>query len=143
VNSEILGRSHGRNVLHFPLISEGRGLMLNQKRFYMKVSIIYEPGCPNYQKAREIVEEVCQTEGLEFSIEMIDSTSRDLDPRWRGFGSPTVLLDGQEVDPSDGQGQCCRVYRNEEGALQGFPSRKAVAELIRRSSSSDSGVEMN
>ena len=108
----------------------------------MKISIIYEPDCPNYAHARSLVEKICVSEGVDYSIEMIDSTIDFLSGSssdFRKYGSPTVFVEGRELVPSGGSGKCCRVYTGDRGQLQGVPSRADISEAIRRESSGTAG----
>jgi len=57
----------------------------------------------------------------------------------RGFGSPTILVNGEDVAPAphpwEGRngsgGPSCRVYRQEDGGLEGVPPRALLSEAVR------------
>ncbi|MBR32169.1 MAG: hypothetical protein CMN77_12765 [Spirochaetaceae bacterium] len=122
-------------ALSFPWISQVvRSQSVHFSVDRMKISIIYEPDCPNYGQARSLVEEVCSSEGVDYSIEMIDSTIESSSD-FRKYGSPTVFVEGRELEPSGDSGNCCRVYTGDRGQLQGVLSRAAILEAIRRESS--------
>ncbi|MEQ8353511.1 MAG: hypothetical protein RH862_18695 [Leptospiraceae bacterium] len=106
----------------------------------MKISILYEPDCPNFEQARAEVESLCRQENLDFSIEMVDTSSKNCPSELRNFGSPSVLVDGQEVDAASDAGKCCRIYRGSGGQLQGFPSRQSILDAIQRSRDVSSGT---
>lgn len=49
----------------------------------------------------------------------------------RGYGSPTILVDGRDVaGGSPGEHACCRLYESESAALAGVPDLAAIARAI-------------
>jgi hypothetical protein len=100
----------------------------------MKVELLYFDDCPNYEalapKLRELVAVEGVAEGVELRrIESVDEAERE------GFlGSPTVRVNGADVDPGASKrtdfGLKCRLYRSEEGT-SGVPPIAWVLEAIR------------
>ena len=90
----------------------------------MKVELLYFEGCPSYERLlhrlREIVGKSAPGAEIELRrIETIEQAERE-----RFLGSPTVRVDGSDVDPDaearEEFGLECRLYRTENG-LQPVP----------------------
>lgn len=50
----------------------------------------------------------------------------------RGFGSPTILVDGQDVAgaASGGSAECCRLYADDAGRRAGAPSIESIVAAL-------------
>ena len=101
----------------------------------MTVELLYFDGCPSYAellpRLRELVAELAPEGGLELlRIESIEQAERE-----RFLGSPTVRVDGEDVDPTakdrDDFGLECRLYRTEEGLVRTPPESWIRAKLAR------------
>lgn len=69
-----------------------------------------------------------------------DRTSPESPAYARGYGSPTVLVDGRDLVgavPGDG-GSSCRLYHRGFGGFDGAPSAEQVAQVLRVSSAEPS-----
>ena len=88
----------------------------------MKIQLLYFPECPNVDAAREALRHALAAEQLGADVEEID-VEAPAAPEWaRGWGSPTILIDGEDVAGQQPSGSsCCRLYAD------GAPS----VELIR------------
>jgi hypothetical protein len=98
-----------------------------------RVELIYDTDCPNVQRARRALLEGFNLAGLQPSWTEWDRKSPDSPAYARGYGSPTILVDGWDVGgaaPGDG-GSSCRLYHNGSGAFGGAPSAEQVAEVLR------------
>ncbi|MDG6920100.1 MAG: hypothetical protein JRN34_03465 [Nitrososphaerota archaeon] len=99
-----------------------------------KVELMYFEGCPSYKTTLEDIQEVVEQEGLDVRIELVKVDSEKDAQRLRFPGSPTVRVDGVDVDvaarqPSD-FGLVCRLYRA-GGRLSGSPSREMLRRAIK------------
>jgi hypothetical protein len=80
----------------------------------MRIEVLYMEGCPAYQATVERVSAELSERGLETEIRLIRVESED-QARILGFlGSPTVRIDGVDIEPGTGDsrgfGFACRVY---------------------------------
>ena len=98
-----------------------------------RVEILYFDGCPNHAAARALVERVAAELRVEPQIELVDVTDAAAAAQLRFLGSPTVRVDGRDVEPgADERGDfvfSCRVYRSERG-LSGQPDAGWVREAL-------------
>ena len=89
-----------------------------------RVEILYFDGCPNHEPARELVEQVTAELGLQAAIGLVEVADADAATRLRFLGSPSVRVDGRDVEPGADERSdfvlSCRVYRSERG-LAGQP----------------------
>ncbi|MCB9760719.1 MAG: hypothetical protein H6739_12830 [Alphaproteobacteria bacterium] len=62
-----------------------------------RVDLVYDPDCPNVDKAREALREAIAALGGVPSWAEWRAGDPDAPARTRGYGSPTVLVGGQDV----------------------------------------------
>ena len=93
------------------------------------VELLYFEGCPNHELARELVERVAAQAGAELNLRLVEVTSADDAERLRFLGSPSVRVNGHDVEPGaddlDTFVFACRVYQTARG-LRGTPSDEWV-----------------
>ena len=87
----------------------------------MKVQLLTFAGCPNSGVAREMLRSVLASTGITASIEEVDTNAPETPDVLRGWGSPTILIDGADVEGQQPGGPSCRLYRDEDGRLHGLP----------------------
>ena len=100
----------------------------------MRVELVWWEGCPSYPEALRQLHEVLADEGLDPEIvELREVVSDEQAERERFLGSPTILVDGRDVAPADGQpvGLACRVYRLRDSRPSPTPDRDDVRDAIR------------
>lgn len=100
------------------------------------VQLLYLSDCPNYQPTRELLEQTGRELGLELDLELIAINDEQTAHRHRFLGSPTVLIDGDDVEP-DARGRTdvalsCRIYRTAQGT-RGYPDRELLQIALRAS----------
>lgn len=90
----------------------------------MRIELLYFDGCPSYAELLPRLRELLASEGIDQEIELRRVESSEEAERERFLGSPTVRIDGEDVDISARErhdfGVECRLYRTEEG-LVGTP----------------------
>ncbi len=90
-----------------------------------KIHLLFFEGCPNVPKARENLKRALGKQGCTEEWEEVDVTSPDTPEKWRGFPSPTVLVNGVDVetktDNAEGSSSCnWRGAPSEEVILKGL-----------------------
>lgn len=85
----------------------------------MDIQVLYFAGCPNHAPTVALVKHVMATLGMDAQIEEIEVTSPEETVSKRFFGSPTVLVNGVDIDPRahdrTDYGLSCRVYHGMDG----------------------------
>lgn len=89
------------------------------------IDLVYFEGCPNAQQARENVRSALEAVDAPTDWAEWDLASDATPERYRGYGSPTVLVDGRDVT-GDGTGAAAMACRSD-----GAPSVSAIVECLR------------
>ena len=98
----------------------------------MKIELLYFDGCPGWKEAMAQLEEVLQEQGIQATVEPIDVTDNEEAQRLRFPGSPTVRVDGNDVEPGapeSGFNMECRLYWV-DGKPTGAPPRELLSRAI-------------
>lgn len=97
----------------------------------MRIEFFYWEDCPSHPEALERLRQVMREEELADRVEVVRiDTAADAD-RHRFPGSPTIRINGEDLQPEGAQGQAmltCRTYHTEAGRLSPLPT----ATMIRR-----------
>ena len=90
----------------------------------MSIELLYFDGCPNHEALLPHLRELLRDAGAAEEIELRRVADEASAERHRFLGSPTVRVDGRDVEPGADQrddfGLKCRLYRTPEG-LRGTP----------------------
>ncbi len=99
----------------------------------MKVELLYFDGCPAYQTALEHLEEVIREEKPDARVEMIKIESDEQARRSRFPGSPTIRINGVDIEPEAGKtkdfSMRCRLYL-EGDRISGWPSKRLIRRAV-------------
>ncbi|MBX2883875.1 MAG: hypothetical protein KTR32_28235 [Granulosicoccus sp.] len=93
----------------------------------MLIQLLVFEGCPMAEPARENLKEALTTCGIDTfeEIDILDSKSPE---ELRGWGSPTILVNGQDISGhKKGGGVSCRIY-NMPG---GVPDVQSIVNSLR------------
>ena len=89
----------------------------------MKIELLYFDGCPNWQTTLEEVQNILAEKLVHESVELIRVASNKQAKELQVPGSPTLRIDGEDVEldaQSSGFQLACRVYEV-DGKLAGKP----------------------
>jgi hypothetical protein len=99
-----------------------------------KIELFYWEGCPSYPEALALLREVLDERGLELEIDLREVTSDEQARELVFPGSPTIRIDGRDVDPRGSGGRpslSCRIYLLPDGRVSPVPSRAQLEEALR------------
>lgn len=99
----------------------------------MTVEFLYWEGCPSSDEARELLEDVLRERGLDAEVEVRHVATREEAAELRFPGSPTIRVDGRDVDPAGADqppALNCRIYRFPDGRVSPIPSREQLEEAL-------------
>ena len=95
----------------------------------MRVQVLYFAGCPNHKPAVDLVRQVAAELDLAVQVEEVEVGSGDDVTVLRFLGSPTVQVEGLDVEPAarvrTDYGFSCRMYDG-----RGVPSRETLAQSL-------------
>lgn len=102
----------------------------------MKVELLYFDGCPGSERFLPRLRELVQLAGVGAELELRHVDSVEAAVRERFLGSPTVRVDGVDVEPDvEGRsdfGLKCRLYATPDG-LRGAPPVEWVTQALEQS----------
>jgi hypothetical protein len=98
------------------------------------IEILAREDCPNRGMAITVVERVVDETGVPAEIEVVEVASDEDAAEHRVLGSPTVLVDGRDVDPDplyDAFSADDRLYRTPRGPC-GWPEAEWIRDALLR-----------
>ena len=95
-----------------------------------KIELIFDRDCPNIDDARVNIKAAIAEVGEEQDWLEWDRAASDCPTYAREYGSPTVLVDEQDISGvAAGDANCCRVYQTGQGQFLTAPT---VAMIVGR-----------
>ena len=98
--------------------------------------MLYFDGCPNHAPTVALVKQIAVDLGLQIGVEEVNVTSIDDAQRLRFLGSPTVRVNGVDIDPAARDrthyALSCRVYPG----VSGLPPDALIRAALQASSAS-------
>ncbi|MGH3117978.1 MAG: DF family (seleno)protein [Gaiellales bacterium] len=87
-----------------------------------RVEILYFEGCPNHEPTHALVERLARELDVEPEIELVEVADPDAAVALRFLGSPTVRVNGVDVEPGAEERRdfafSCRIYGGDGGASE-------------------------
>jgi hypothetical protein len=106
------------------------------------VEFLYFDGCPGTERVMPMVGPLAEAAGARVVTRRVETLQEAEAQRF--LGSPTVRVDGVDVEPGAEQrtdyGLKCRLYRTAAG-LTGVPQEDWVRDALRHATSSEHGVK--
>lgn len=109
----------------------------------MKITLLHNESCPSTHDTLRRLNKVLAKLGEDADVEVI-LVRTEAEARVSGFlGSPTVLIDGFDIEESAGREagpavlETCRIYRRPEGRVSPLPSEELIEQAIQRSRHAD------
>ena len=101
----------------------------------MKVQVLFFDGCPNHEALLPHLHELLSSTGASTDIELVRVEDADVAERQRFLGSPTLRIDGEDVEPGAEErsdfGLKCRLFATPDG-LRGMPADEWVLAALQR-----------
>ena len=109
------------------------------------IEVLVIAGCPHADSACERAREAARDAEVDAEVRLVLVESDDDAQRLRFLGSPSVRVDGIDVDATGAErsevGLQCRVY-DVDGRLSGAPPIRWIADALRRSAGESDSVEV-
>jgi hypothetical protein len=100
------------------------------------VELLWWEGCPSTERVLADLRETLRQVGLDPAAVRMTEIVTDADAEAARFlGSPTVLIDGVDVQPTGDEeqpGLSCRVYRRRDGRISPTPDPDDVRDALER-----------
>lgn len=98
------------------------------------IELLYWEGCPSHPEAKALLEQVLGELGRDDEIAVREVTTDEEAEQLRFPGSPTIRVDGHDVDP-EGAGARpalnCRIYHLPDGRVSPIPTREQLEAALR------------
>ncbi len=100
----------------------------------MRIQFLYWEDCPSHEPALERLKQVMAEENIDEEIESVDVETEEQAQTLRFSGSPTILIDGEDIDPPPIDAYAaltCRVYQWADGRISPLPSSDMIRRALR------------
>ena len=100
----------------------------------MNVTFFYYEDCPSHDRALERLRSVIAEEDISAEIEVIKIETDEQARRYNFVGSPTILIDGRDIDPPSPEAipaLTCRAYQLEDGRISPLPPEDMIRRAVR------------
>lgn len=99
-----------------------------------QIELLWWEGCPSSAEAHELVRSAMADAGLDpASLRSIEIDTDDAASREGFVGSPTIRVDGRDIQPPsepEPPGLTCRVYRLRDGRISPLPDPEDIREAL-------------
>ncbi len=96
----------------------------------MKIELLYFAECPHHRPTRDLIETTLSDLGLHLEVEETDIRDQDEAERHRFLGSPSIRVDGVDIEPGAHERTAyalgCRLY-----GASGMPPKALLVEALR------------
>jgi hypothetical protein len=99
----------------------------------VRIDFLFWRDCPSHPEARELLREVLQERGVDAEIVEREVLTQDEAEELAFPGSPTIRVDGRDVDPAGAGSRpalTCRIYHLPDGRVSPVPSREQLEEAL-------------
>ena len=100
----------------------------------VKVELLFWEECPSYPEAQALLEDVLRGRGIDADVEVREVKTQAEAEELRFPGSPTIRIDGHDVDPVGAEARpalTCRIYHLPDGRVSPVPSREQLEAALR------------
>jgi len=100
----------------------------------MQVEFLYSEDCPSHDEALARLRQVLRDEAVEADIRVVRVETDEDARRLRFMGSPTILVDGKDIDPPPRPQYAltCRAYRLDDGRISPLPPPELIRRAVRQ-----------
>ncbi len=98
------------------------------------IELLYWEGCPSHPEAKALLEQVLAELGRDDQIVMTEVRSDEEAERLHFPGSPTIRVDGRDVDSNGAAARpalTCRIYYRPDGRVSPVPSYEQLEAALR------------
>ena len=101
----------------------------------MRIELLWFQGCPNHLKAELLLRDVMRECGVDAAVTRIEVPDEATGNRVCFPGSPTIRIDGRDVEPANNPCTCedctprCRIYLTDRD-MAGIPTRAWIKTAV-------------
>jgi len=102
----------------------------------LKIEFLFWEDCPSHGPTWERLLSILKEKGLKTQVTRIEIKTDEDAKQWNFCGSPTIQINGEDIDPKGLQAQRiglnCRIYHTPEGRVTPVPSEEMIRRAIDR-----------
>lgn len=110
----------------------------------MKVTFLYFEDCPSHAEALARLQQTIAEEAVPAEIEVIKVETEAEAGQHHFVGSPTILVEGRDIDPPPPDipfALTCRAYRRADGRITPLPPVELIRQALRAAHTSTAEKE--
>jgi len=99
----------------------------------VRIDFLFWRECPSHPEARALLRDVMEERGVEADVVEREVLTQAEAQELAFPGSPTIRVDGRDVDPAGAGGRpalTCRIYHLPDGRSSPVPSREQLEEAL-------------
>jgi hypothetical protein len=100
----------------------------------INIEFLYWEECPSHGTAWDRLQAVLKEKNLKTQVTRIQIQTDEDARQWDFCGSPTIRINGQDIDPQGAQAQHvglnCRIYHTSDGRVTPLPSEEMIRNAI-------------
>ncbi len=99
----------------------------------VKITFLYYEDCPSHEEALARLHQAIREEGVAAEVEVIKLETDEEAQRYRFVGSPTILVEGRDIDPPPPDARyalTCRAYRRADGRITPLPPPELIRHAL-------------
>ena len=100
----------------------------------VRIEFLYEPECSSGDVSLSRLRELASEEGHDGTIEVVEVATDESAIALRFPGSPTIRVDGFDIDPGEGSVRyalTCRAYHLPDGRVTPYPPKELIRAALR------------
>ena len=99
-----------------------------------KIDFLYWEDCPSYRNALDRLKEILNQTGIQAQVNLIEINTEEEARRFGFPGSPTIRVDGKDIDPKGSKkqrvGLSCRIYHDETKKVTPLPPEGMIRNAL-------------
>jgi len=102
----------------------------------MKITFLYYEDCPSHDVALERLQTILAQENVTAEVDVIKVETEAQARQWQFIGSPTIRINGADIDPPLPDARyalTCRAYQLADGRISPLPSPDMIRKALRQS----------
>jgi len=99
----------------------------------LEIKFFYFEDCPSHETALNRLNQILDEENAERHIDIIQVETHEDAERLNFPGSPTILINGLDIDPNGRKlpaALTCRAYHREDGRITPLPSEEMIRTAV-------------
>lgn len=99
----------------------------------MHIDFLYWAECPSYPQAWQRLQDALNALAMEAEVQRVEITTDEEAQRWGFPGSPTILVNGEDIDPAAKRLPArltCRLYYRDDGRPSPLPPESMIRRAL-------------